>query len=129
QIPITFKYRSDPAVASGFAVFAPDRTTATSSAGQFSVVLPMGAWDMIVGGAATYELVVPDDDATYNFTDILSPESEVSQSVDIPLAVLGLHIKQIVAELRAVPSNTVNRLGVDYSPDVPDYVFYRWDAD
>lgn len=127
SVPVVFKYQSNPAVASGAAVYAPDLTENTDELGQFSQALNMGKWQMTVGGVVVYTLVVPDDDNTYDFTEVLDPVSPVTQSVANPLAVLGLHIRENINSLRNVTNNASNRFAVLYSPVNPETQFYRWD--
>lgn len=84
QIPIVFKYQSNPALSGGRGIYAPDRVVQTNTVGVFSAILPMGIWDMTVGGLATYRIVVPDDTNTYNFSDIIDPNATVTTGVTTP---------------------------------------------
>jgi hypothetical protein len=127
QIPISFRYLSNPAIASGAGVYFPAKVVSTDTSGQFSTVLPMGTYDMTVGGLPVFRIVVPDDSLTYDFINRLDPETTVTQSVENPLAVLGLWIKQNESELRAVTNTTANRLAVLYSPS-GSVNFWRWSA-
>ena len=128
RIPVVFVYRSSPAVTGSGAVNSPDRITLTNDIGYFSVVLPMGTYDMVVAGKDIYRIVVPDDDDSYDFADILDPESEVTQSVANPVAVLGLVISENESTLAtARTANSALRAAILYAPADAANIFYRWD--
>lgn len=126
QTAIDFQYLSSPAVVSGSGVDPSPRRIFTNGIGQFSIVLPMGDYFMIVAGLAIYKISVPDDNQTYDFTSRII--GAVTQSPTNPLAVLGLWLKQNITELRSVPGTSANRLAVLYSPTEADKQFFRWDA-
>lgn len=129
RIPVKFVARNEAAVIIGAGgVFTPDRIVQTNDVGLFSAVLPMGTYDIEVSGKDVYRIVVPDDDDAYDFVDLLDPESPVTQSVDNPIAVLGLVISENETTLAAdrTASSTL-RMAALYSPADSSRVLYRWD--
>lgn len=109
NIYLDFRYRSSPAIITAGAIYSgisPRVTTNTS--GFFTVVLPMGDYNMVIGGVDTFIISVPDETNTYDFAQLIV--GEVTQTPTTPagsfepdatLTVKGIVTLQTIIDLVA----------------------------
>ncbi len=85
NVPVTFLLKSNPVVVGNAIVVPGDLVERTDETGFFSVVLGMGDYEMSVTGrngqAAKVTISVPNDNAVYDFSDLIVSEAVYDPSM------------------------------------------------